>query len=118
MSIQMDCWQVSEDHGFHAAQLATCPEMAAIWIKTGLIGSEVSEIMEALRELDQSIDPAKQEIVSYSDEGKPLGVASELADVIIRAFDMAETLGFDLMDVVLAKHEYNKTRPFMHGRKA
>jgi len=115
---QRDFWQVSEDHGFHAAQLTVCPEMAAAWMKLALIGTEVSEAIDALRDLDQSVDPALQDLFTHSDSGKPEGVASELADVLIRAFDAAETLGFDLMQAVLDKHAYNKTREHMHGRNA
>ena len=50
--------------------------------------------------------------------GKPQGIASELADVIIRIFDMADENEIALAQAVLAKHAYNQTRPWKHGGKA
>lgn len=49
---------------------------------------------------------------------KPEGFASELADVLIRVFDLAGALGIDLEDAVQSKMAYNKTRPHRHGGKA
>lgn len=38
-------------------------------------------------------------------------------DVVIAAcYRVAEVLGFDLDEVVRKKHEYNKTRPYKHGK--
>ena len=50
--------------------------------------------------------------------GKPQGIASELADVLIRIFDMADENDIPLAEVVIAKHAYNQTRPWKHGGKA
>ena len=40
----------------------------------------------------------------------------ELADCVIRIFDMAGGMGLSLVDALLAKHEYNQTRPHKHGK--
>lgn len=38
-------------------------------------------------------------------------------EVVIRAcYRVAEVLGFDLDEAVRKKHEYNKTRPYKHGK--
>ena len=50
--------------------------------------------------------------------GKPQGIASELADVIIRILDMAQELDIPLITAVIDKHRYNQTRPYRHGNKA
>lgn len=50
--------------------------------------------------------------------GKPQGIASELADVLIRIFDMADENEIPLAEAVIAKHAYNQTRPWKHGGKA
>lgn len=42
---------------------------------------------------------------------KPEGVPSELADCVIRIMDICGHYGIDLEDVIVEKHEYNKTRP-------
>lgn len=64
-----------------------------------LVHSEVSEALEAYR------------------EGKRLNFAEELADVIIRVFDMAYAFEIDLEEAIQKKHEYNKSRPYRHGNK-
>jgi hypothetical protein len=48
---------------------------------------------------------------------KPEGIYVELADVIIRIMDAAEHDKVDLWSLIVEKHLYNKTRPFMHGGK-
>lgn len=45
-------------------------------------------------------------------------MAEELADLVIRALDLAEGFGIDIEKEVLKKMEYNKTRPYKHGRIA
>ena len=49
--------------------------------------------------------------------GKPQGIASELADVLIRLVDMADEHEIPLIQAVLDKHAYNQTRPYRHGGK-
>lgn len=73
-----------------------------------LIHSEVSEALEALRDHD----PPYPQIPEFS------SVAMELADVIIRTLDYAESKGIDLGSAIIAKLIYNRTRPFRHGGKA
>ncbi len=63
-----------------------------------LIHSEVSEALEAYRERNHA------------------GVAEELADVVIRCLDMADGLHIDLEEEIACKHEFNKTRPYRHGK--
>lgn len=53
----------------------------------------------------------------YSHDAKPEGVPIELADVLIRVFDIAGRYGIDLDEAVLIKMQHNKTRPHKHGGK-
>lgn len=76
--------------------------------KLALIHSEVSEALEDFRD-------NKMEIVILGE--KPTGFPIELADVIIRVYDLAGALGIDLDEAIEIKHSYNKTRPFRHGGK-
>jgi len=48
---------------------------------------------------------------------KPEGIAVELADCVIRIFDMCGFLNIDLEKAITTKMAYNKTRPYRHGGK-
>ncbi len=41
----------------------------------------------------------------------------ELADIVIRVFDMCGHYGIDLESAIREKMEYNKKRPYKHGGK-
>jgi NTP pyrophosphatase (non-canonical NTP hydrolase) len=71
----------------------------------------VSELAEALEE-----DRAGHWLIWYNKE-KPEGIAVEMADCIIRILDWAGQAGVDMEQIILQKHEYNKTRPYKHGKK-
>lgn len=51
-------------------------------------------------------------------EGKPEGLASEMADVYIRLLQLAACVRVDLQDAYEAKMAYNEKRPFKHGKLA
>ena len=72
-----------------------------------LIHAEVSECLEALREGN----PPDKQCPGFS-QGE-----IELADVVIRIMDFCERKGWSLGKAIVAKHEFNKGRPFMHGGK-
>lgn len=74
----------------------------------------VTEIAEAFEDFRCNI-PITQ--TTYAIDGKPEGVPSELADVVIRIADTCGKYGIDLEDIILKKLDYNATRPQMHGGK-
>ena len=49
---------------------------------------------------------------------KPEGLPSELADILIRTFDLAGVLGINLGQAVVGKLLYNATRGERHGGRA
>lgn len=81
--------------------------------KLMLIVTETAEAMEEYRNPDVDI----RKVYYEPGSAKPLGFPVELADAVIRAYDLAGALGFDLDDVIDLKHDYNKTRPHRHGGK-
>ncbi|MDR2336521.1 MAG: hypothetical protein LBE03_00235 [Candidatus Nomurabacteria bacterium] len=59
----------------------------------------------------------KVDEVYYQKNGKPEGIPMELADCVIRIFDFCEANEIDIEKAILEKMEFNKTRPFRHGKK-
>jgi NTP pyrophosphatase (non-canonical NTP hydrolase) len=75
-----------------------------------LIVSEVSEAYEALREVGHFRGWT-------SPTGKPEGVPSELADILVRTAEFAETVRIDVQGATEEKMTYNSTRPHKHGKR-
>ena len=66
-----------------------------------------SEALEALRHGN----PPDDKVPEFS------GVEAELADVIIRIFDLASQRGWRVAEALVAKMEMNKGRSVKHGGK-
>jgi|SRR6478752_3293965 len=69
--------------------------------------AELSEVVEALRKGNPPSEKTPQ--FSLAEE--------ECADVIIRMLDRAHKNNYNLGGAILAKMEYNKSRPYRHGNK-
>ena len=65
-----------------------------------LMHSELSEALEAMRNHANTAD-----------------IAEELADCCIRIFDYCGAKNINLEQALLKKIEYNKKRPYRHGKK-
>lgn len=72
-----------------------------------------SELTEALESHREGFDIN----YTYYTEDKPCGVPSELADCIIRIFDICGYHGIDIEDMILEKLAYNSTRIHKHGKE-
>ena len=132
--IQKEIFATAEKSGWHETN-RPLPEVIA------LVHSEVSEAMEAYRdgmapeetkyrykgkELPEGYyEPTDflsiHEQLTLPDGeikmGKPEGIASEFADVIIRILDASEEFKIPTLEIMLQKMEFNKTRGHRHGGK-
>lgn len=98
--IQKDIHHNACEHGWHKDDIEEGTAFA-------LIHGEVSEAMEAAREGNKP----SEKIPDFS------SIEEEMADIVIRCMDWSEQKGYRLADAIVAKHEFNKTRPYKHGGK-
>jgi NTP pyrophosphatase (non-canonical NTP hydrolase) len=108
----------SKDHGFWEGEedpgelpIKTTERIVAL--KIALIHSEASEALEEARDdgLIGDLNADRRDA-----KGKPIGIAAELADIVIRVGDLAGWLGIDLELAIERKHAHNVSRPRKHGK--
>lgn len=108
-------WPILEKKGLTAKQRQQQLE-AMVPEKLVLVHSEISEAMEEYRSRKMLSEVTFGE-ENDAGEDKPEGFAVELADAVIRIFDLAEALNIDLGYWIMRKHEYNSGRSRRHGGK-
>lgn len=94
------CHKTAVEHGFY--------ETFDVPVKLALIHSEVSEALEDYR---------TGHMERLTVDGRPVGFPSELADIVIRVFDLAAHLKINIEQEILDKMDYNETRSYRHGGK-
>jgi hypothetical protein len=72
-----------------------------------LAHTELSELLEGVREGN----PPSSKIPEFTK------AEAEAADAVIRLMDTCHARGWRLAEAIIAKHEYNLTRSFKHGKK-
>lgn len=102
------CHQNSKDKGFWDKEDWNFGE------KVALIHTELSEMFEWYRKGLKNSEKDIQ-IVDCGITRRITGIEEEMADVFIRLLDLCGKLNIDVGRVILAKMEYNSTRPYMHG---
>lgn len=122
--LQEDVHRTATEKGWHSQPRSLGEEIA-------LMHSELSEALEEVRNNTVPIyyrdsagnvyEPGEDYGDGYYGDGSLLkteGVAAEFADVIIRILDCAEERDIPVVEALLHKVEYNKTRSYRHGNKA
>jgi len=100
--LQSQAWSTAEAKGFHEGLQHLPPREAAL-VRLALIHTEVSEATQEVKRHGLANELIRKKI------------ACELADVLIRCADLAETIGVDLEEAVLTVLEYNTKRPYRYG---
>lgn len=95
-SIDVGGWE--KDGEYQLLHIERGDETLAQSVALALLHSEISEALESLREDDHE------------------NFAEELADIIIRAGDLAGTSEVDLQEEVAMKMAENKGRDYKHGK--
>lgn len=112
-----ECYENSKAHGFWDG-VANDNEPT----KIALMHSELSELLEAFRKGDPPCEKPI-DIVGLTEDKHTIWTRritsreEEVADLFIRLLDYCGRYGIPLATVVLAKHNYNKSRSFRHGGK-
>jgi NTP pyrophosphatase (non-canonical NTP hydrolase) len=76
-----------------------------------LLHAEISEALEEYRD-HRPLNEIRIE------DGKPEGFVVEVADLLIRCFDLCGEFNLDIENALKVKMDYNETRPYRHGGKA
>lgn len=106
-----ECEEKGDHEGAAEASLAmsfvTRRSVKSLSESISLLHSEASEALESTRKGH----PASVKIPGFTN------TEEEYADVLIRLLDDAAGHGLRVIEAAIAKHEYNKTRPYLHGGK-
>lgn len=84
------------------------------WWDERKVPSAIPELICLMHsELSEALEGFRTQIPS----GEKGCLGEELADCIIRIFDMAVACNIDIVREVEKKHLFNQTRPYRHGNK-
>ena len=116
------CHEYAKSHGFYKGGFN-------IGEKLMLVVTELSEAMEAWRTGKTTAATPSPGLIKGLERRDPLAIMQfkedykdtfqdEIADAVIRLFDLCGKLKIDIDASVLAKMAYNNTRPYQHGGKS
>lgn len=89
----------------------------------GFYDGGTPEFTEILADCHSELSEAREEQRSGKpmeykrEDGKPCGVAVEMVDCMLRILDWFGHNGLDVDRILIEKHAYNRTRPYLHGKQ-
>jgi NTP pyrophosphatase (non-canonical NTP hydrolase) len=89
-------------------------DFGIIITKTDLIANEVAEMIDVFR---NRYDDDTESAITFMTPLQEEDFTEELADVVIRALDLAGHLELALGNSILAKIQKNRERPYRHGKR-
>jgi len=101
-ALMRECGRIANEHGFHITWERKEGPMNPIEALAKVM-SEASEAIEAYVSQTNN-NEWRQEF------------EEEIADIIIRVFHLCSDLGIDIDRVLTKKMEFNRRRPFRHGK--
>lgn len=131
-----ESYENARDHGFWDG-----PEQDNVPSKLMLMVSELAEALESFRDpasdqmvkvpaevVQAIINPkstmpdrldalAKLSVIWEKWQQKPRGFDIEVADALIRIFDLCGAKGINIEEALRTKMAYNRSRPHRHGRR-
>lgn len=107
--LMFDAHETAVEHGWYGPEGRDERNFGEV---VSLFHSELSEALEEWRN-----GHAFEEIYYRESDGKPEGIAVELADVFIRIAESCEHRGIPLERALQEKLAFNRTRPYRHGGK-
>ena len=110
--VAKECAQIAEDHGFHDVVFSN--EDAHMFARLALITSEVSEALDVYR--SKKYEDGLRDERTLMTLKQTEDFVSELADIVIRTFDLAASNHWALGTAILNKMEKNRGRHRLHGK--
>lgn len=115
--LQRRIGEINVANGWRETDIDALPEGLRAKAQIAVLALITTEVAEAIEEIRNGRD-VDETYYSVGGHGmKPEGVPSEIADVVIRALDVADAWGIDLEAVIEIKLAYNAARGYRHGGK-
>lgn len=107
-----DIGEISEAKGFWDPD--EVGDIGIIPLKLALIHSEATEALDVHRKwYDDSDEDANHQMSDMQADD----FFEEVADIIIRSLDLAGYYGVDIGNIIIAKVEKNRERPYRHSKR-
>lgn len=113
--LQQRIGEVNTANGWRTAGTAYQPHEQRVQRQIARLALITTEVAGAIEELRTGHAP--DETYYPDNQPKPEGVPSALADIVIRALDLADEWDIDLETMIIEKVNYNAGRGYRHGGK-